>query len=100
MKLTGVLIAIPAYGQQIYGTAVQSVYNAGQWMAANHIPNSLCWMAAADIVELRNIFLTTWYDQWPADTFSHLLMVRAALRFTHTLNPNMLAHDRHLTGRV
>lgn len=50
-----------------------------------------------DIVDLRNVFVTTWYDAIDA---SHLLFVDADMNFEPSLVLDMLLSDRPLVGCI
>lgn len=96
MKKPSVLICVPAYGQSVAAQTMESLYTLGQVLAFNQVRNQLSWISAADIVEVRNLFLTTWYDALPQ--FSHLLMVDADMGFPPQLVRDMLKFNKPLVG--
>lgn len=55
-------------------------------------------MSAADITEVRNLFLTTWYDGYPKEVFSHILMIDADMEWPAQLIADMIAFDKPLMG--
>lgn len=96
--VTGVLICVPAYGQMMTAHTAQSLYNLCQFLTFKKIPNTMCWLSAADIAEVRNIVLTKWYDGHPE--FSHMLFVDADMEFPVGLVRDMLDFEGHVTGCI
>lgn len=96
MRPTGILICIPAMGQQMYAQTALSLYTTAQFLAAKNIHNRMTWYAAADIEDIRNLFITTWYDGHPE--FSHLLFVDADMGFEPELIRDMIRFDKPLMG--
>ena len=94
--LTGVLICVPAFGQTMSAHTAQSLFNLCQFLTFKNIPNTMCWLSAADIAEVRNIVLTKWYDGHPE--FSHLLFVDADMEFPVALVADMLGFGKPLMG--
>lgn len=86
----GILMAMPAYNQMVQACTTESIFSTGQWLTAQGIPNQMAWFSAADIVEVRNLFVTMWYDTRPefewmlfidADMGWHPALIRDYLRF-------------------
>ncbi len=98
MKPTGILICCPAFGQQMAAATGQSLYNLALHLTVNGIASSFCHMSAADIAEVRNLFLTTWYDGYPREVFSHILMVDADMEWPAKLIGDMIDFDKPLMG--
>lgn len=98
MKVTGILICMPAYGQQNYTETTQSLYNLALKLTVKGIPSSFCFMSAADITEVRNLFLTTWYDGYPKEVFSHILFVDSDMGFPSQLIEDMIKFEKPLMG--
>lgn len=98
MRTSGVLICVPAYGQNVTAHTMQAIYSTGQWLTANKIANQLVWFSGADIVEVRNLFLTIWYDAKPE--YSHMLFVDADMGFPPELVRDMLRFDKPLLGTI
>jgi hypothetical protein len=97
-NLTGVLICVPAYGQTMTAQTAQALYGTGQWLTHHGIPNQLLWYSAADIVEVRNLFLTAWYDGYPQ--YSHMLFVDSDMGFDPLMIRDMLKFGKPLTGTL
>lgn len=95
-KLSGVLICVPAYGHSICMETAESLFCLAQFMCLNKIPHQLTYMGAADIEEVRNMFLTSWYDGSPQS--SHLLFIDTDMHFNPPLIRDMLAFDKPLVG--
>lgn len=98
MKPIGILVCVPAFGQQMAAATAQSLYNLALHLTVKAIPNTMCFMSAADIAEVRNLFLTTWYDGYPKEVFSHLLFVDADMEFPSALIDDMIKFDKPLMG--
>lgn len=96
MSKPSVLICVPAYGRTVNAETMQSLYTLGTWLTANNIRNQLQWISAADIVEVRNLMLTAWYDAYPQ--YSHMLFVDADMGFPAELVRDMLDFDAPLLG--
>jgi hypothetical protein len=96
MSKPSIMICVPAYGQSVTAQTMESLYTLAQFLAFNNVRNQLSWYSAADIVEVRNLFLTTWYDTQPQ--FSHLLFVDADMGFPPHLIRDMVKFDKPLTG--
>lgn len=74
----------------------QSLFNLCQFLTLKKVANTMCWLSAADIAEVRNIVLTKWYDGHPE--YSHLLFVDADMEFPVALINDMLAFNEPLMG--
>lgn len=96
MKRPSVMVCLPAYGQSVTAQTAESLFKLAQFFTLNQIRHQLSWFSAADIVEVRNLFLTTWYDAYPQ--FSHMLFIDADMGFEPELIRDMLAFDKPLTG--
>lgn len=96
MKKPSVMICVPAYGQSVCAQTMEALFKLAQFLTLNAIRNQLVWYSAADIVEVRNLFLTQWYDCHPQ--FSHMLFIDADMGFEPELIRDMLAFDKPLTG--
>lgn len=96
MKRPSVMICVPAYQQSVSAQTMESVYTLAQFLTINGVRNQLSWYSAADIVEVRNLFVTTWYDCYPQ--FSHLLFVDADMGFDAHMIRDMLKFDKPLMG--
>lgn len=96
MKKPSVMVCLPAYGQTNAAQTTETLFKLAQFLTLNQIRHQLSWFSAADIVEVRNLFLTSWYDCSPQ--FSHLLFIDADMGFEPELIRDMLAFDKPLTG--
>lgn len=96
--LTGVLIAMPTFRANVAAQTMQSVYNVGRFLSSRNIPNAFSWIAASEIAEVRNIILTSWYDQH--QQFSHLLFVDDDMEFPTELIIDMLNFGKPLMGTI
>src|SRR5688500_16903210 len=96
MSKPSIMICVPAYGQSVTAQTMESLFKLAQFLSFNQIRHQLSWYSAADIVEVRNLFLTTWYDTQPQ--FSHLLFVDADMGFEPHLIRDMVKFDKPLTG--
>lgn len=94
--LTGVLICLPVFGQFNMTQTTQTIYGIGQWLTRHNIPNQLLWYSASDIVEVRNLFLTAWYDGYPQ--YSHMLFLDSDMGFDPLVIRDMLKFNKPLTG--
>lgn len=97
-KPKGILICVPAYGQTMYAQTAQSIYTLGQWLTQQGIKNHLMWYSGADIEEIRNLFVTAWYDGRPE--MSHMLFVDSDMGFPHELIKDMIWFDKPLMGTL
>lgn len=96
MRPSGILICVPAYGQTMMAQTAESLYSTAQWLSQEKIPNRLSWYSAADIEDVRNLFVTVWYDGHPQ--FSHLLFVDSDNGFHPMLIRDMLRFNKPLMG--
>jgi hypothetical protein len=97
-NLTGVLIAMPAYGQVNNMQTTRSLFGLCQWLTVHNVNNQLLVYSAADIVEVRNLFLTVWYDANPH--LSHMLFVDADMGFDPLMVRDMIRFGKPLTGTL
>ena len=96
MKPSGILICVPCMGQQMFAHTALSLYTTAQFLASKNIHNKLSWYAAADIEDIRNLFVTAWYDGQPE--FSHMLFVDADMGWEPELIRDFLRFDKPLMG--
>ncbi len=103
MKPTGILICVPAFGQMVTSLTMQSLFNVAVRLThpmggVGYIPVSVATMAAAEIGELRNLFLTSWFDGPHKGIFSHLLFVDADMEFPVELILDMIKFNQPIMG--
>lgn len=94
--LTGVLICLPVFGQFNMTRTTQTIYEIGQWLTRHNIPNQLLWYSASDIVEVRNLFLTAWYDGYTQH--SHMLFMDSDMGFDAGYVRDALKFNKPLVG--
>lgn len=80
----------------MHADTAQSLYDLGQLLSGENVPSRLKWIACADIVDLRNLFITMWYYKQPQA--SHLLMVDSDMRFSPFMVWDMLQFGKPVTG--
>jgi len=95
---TGVLICCPAYGSTMRAETAETIYSCGQFLIRCGIPNQLAWFSAADIAEVRNLFLTMWYDH--QKQFSHMLFIDSDMGFSPELIRDFIKFDKPLMGAL
>jgi hypothetical protein len=98
MRPTGILICVPAMGQQMCAATALSLFTTAQFLAAKNINCRMTWYAAADIEDIRNLFVTAWYDGHPE--FSHMLFVDADMGFEPELIRDFIRFDKPLVGAL
>ena len=96
MKKPSIMVCLPAYGQTNCTVTTESLFKLAQFFTLNSIRHQLSWYSAADIVEVRNLFLTSWYDCHPQ--FSHMLFIDADMGFEPELIRDILNFDKPLAG--
>lgn len=92
---TSVMIAVPAGGEMVNSATVTSLFSTGQWLTRMGIRNDLKTFSAADIEDIRNLFVTAWYD---ATDYSHLLFIDADMGWGPELIRDMLHFNKPLMG--
>jgi hypothetical protein len=97
-KPKGILICVPAYGQTMYAQTAQSLFALGQYLTREGIRSQLMWYSGADIEEIRNLFVTAWYDGKPE--YSHLLFVDSDMGFPPELIRDMMLFNQPLMGTL
>jgi hypothetical protein len=94
--VTGVSIMVPAGLRMMLADTAQSLYDVGQLLSGQEIPSRFKWISCAEIVNLRNLFITLWYYKQPQA--SHLLMVDADMHFSPHMVWDMLQFGKPITG--
>lgn len=89
-------IALPAFGQINTTTTTSSIVALLQAFRAKGIRDYFATMSFPDIVDLRNMLLTIWYDRVPQST--HCLMIDADMGFPPELVLDQLDFDKPLVG--
>jgi hypothetical protein len=96
MHCTGVSIMVPAGHRMMLADTTQSLFDLGQLLTTESIPNRLKWITCAEIANIRNLFITLWYYKQPQA--SHLLMVDADMHFSPFMVWDMLQFGKPLVG--
>lgn len=96
MSKPSIMVCVPAYGQSVAAHTMESLFTLAQYLTVAGIRNQLSWYSAADIVEVRNLFLTSWYDCHKQ--FSHMLFIDADMGFQPQLIRDMVKFDKPLVG--
>jgi hypothetical protein len=94
-KPTSILICVPAGGEMVTSTTLVSLYSTGQWLTKMGIRNDLKTFSAADIEDIRNLFVTAWYD---ATDYSHMLFIDADMGWHPMLIRDMINFNQPLMG--
>lgn len=91
-----IFIACPAFGNTIRTETTGSLMAVCQAFVERGIYGGFGSMSYPDIVDLRNVFLTIWYDKLSKST--HMLTVDADMRFGHQLVLDMLSLNKPVVG--
>jgi hypothetical protein len=94
-RVKSILICVPAGGQMVSSKTTESLFATGQFLTKQGIPNQLSMFSAADIEDIRNLFLTYWYD---TTDFTHMLFVDADMGFHPMLVRDMIVFNKPLMG--
>jgi hypothetical protein len=92
-----VFIAVPAFGQNVNSHTTASLVALVRELCARGMFGGFASLSWPDIVDLRNVFLSVWYDGIKA---SHLLFVDADMQFEPELVLDMLLADKPLIGAL
>ena len=92
-----IFIALPAFGQQINSQTTASVVALTKELAERGMFGGFSSISFPDIADLRNVYLTVWYDCLDA---SHILFVDADMQFEPSLVQDMLLADKPMVGCI
>lgn len=92
-----VFIALPAFGQVNFTATTGSIVNTAMMLQANGLYGGFGTLSYPDIADLRNMFLTLWFDRLKT---SHLLFVDADMGWPFEMVADMLAADKPLVGCI
>lgn len=95
--MKSVFIALPAFGHTNSSKTTASLMALAKVLLANGYDYYFVDQSLPDIVDLRNILTTIWYDKTKAD---HLLFVDADMAFEPQLVMDMLAFDKPVVGAL
>lgn len=96
--MTKILHCIPAFGNMLTTSTFLTVLNLSQVMAARGIGGGISALSFPDIAELRDMFLTIWYDTLPDHT--HILFTDADMAYPPELVLDMLLLDEAIVGTI
>ncbi len=94
---TKVFVCLPAYGQQVISTTVSSLMATQRALDANGLFGGFGTLSYPDIVEIRNIFVSMFYDTVKC---SHMLFVDADMGWAPELILDMIRLDKPLVGAL
>jgi hypothetical protein len=92
-----ILICVPAFGHQMNSQTAVSLIALTKELADRQIFGGCNAVSFPDLIDLRNIFLTLWFDRSDA---THLLLVDADMQFEPQLVGDMLLADKPLVGCI
>jgi|SRR5882724_3863148 len=92
------MIYVPGYGHQISAATFQSTHRLVPVLHQKGHSVAITTSSSPDIVEVRNVALTHWYDGMKES--SHLLMIDADMGFPPELIVDMLALNEPLVGGI
>jgi len=93
-----IFFAIPAYGGKVVTEFMMSNIQLAQTLMANSIGAKFGSLSFPDIVEVRNIFLSIFYDKTPLAT--HIVMVDSDMNYSPELIIDMLNFDQPVVGII
>lgn len=91
-----IFIAVPAFGWTMQSQTAISLCALTAELVHNNAFQSISAQSFPDIVDVRNIFLTLWFDKIPDAT--HMLFVDADMQFEPNLVVDMIKADKPLIG--
>lgn len=92
-----VFVAVPSGRSLFTGPTVSTIVGLTRSLIQNDFAGGFGTLAFPDVVEVRNIFTTIWYDKVQT---SHLLFVDDDMAFDPQLVLDMIAFDKPLVGAV
>lgn len=92
-----VFLALPAYGQQVLSPTVSSLVSLTRTLMVHDHWGGFGTLSYPDIVEIRNIMTTIWYDRIQS---SHLLFIDADMAFQPELIMDMIRFNQPLVGAL
>ena len=92
-----VFVAVPAYGEHMSTRTVNALLGLQRSLLAHDCSGGYGSLSFPDIGEIRNIFLTVWYDKVQT---SHLLFIDSDMGFDAQLVIDMLSIDKPLVGAL
>ena len=95
---TNILIALPAYGNQVSTATFNTTIGLMQFFMQKGIGSGVTAFSYPEVSEARNILLTGWYDLLPQST--HMLFVDSDMGFSPELVFEMLAFGEPMVGAL
>jgi hypothetical protein len=92
-----IFIALPAFGHQVNAQTTASLIALTKELSERGLFGGFSTLSFPDIVDLRNVFLSVWFDALDA---THLLFVDADMQFEPELVRDMLNADKPLIGAI
>ncbi len=92
-----VFTCVPAYGQVILSPTVSSILATQRALDQAGMNGGFGTLSYPDIVEIRNIFLTIWFDKIQT---SHMLFIDADMSFSPDLIMDMIKLNKPLVGAL
>lgn len=92
-----VFIAAPAYGQIMTTSTVSSLLATSRMLEVNGFAGGFGTLSYPDIVEIRNIFLSIWYDKIQT---SHMLFIDSDMAWQPELILDMIKFNKPLVGAL
>lgn len=96
-KVTGIFIAMPCMMQMANMSTVVSIYETTKMLQKYGIRNELKCVSASEIDELRNLFITVWYD---LTDYSHMIMFDADMGWEPDMIRDMIWFNKPLMGTI
>lgn len=96
-NVTGLLVCCPSYGGHVSQQTAGLLYMIAQFCATVGIKSQVMLLAFSDIVDVRNIQITKFYDEYD---FSHCLMIDNDMGADISLIQAMLELDVPLVGTL
>ena len=92
-----IFIALPAFGHQVNAQTTASLVALTKELAERGIFGGFSALSFPDIVDLRNVFLSVFFDALDA---THLLFVDADMQFEPELVRDLVLADKPLIGAI
>lgn len=95
--MTKIFVAVPAFGYQINSETTASLIALTKELSDRDLFGGFSALSFPDIVDLRNVFLSVWFDALDA---THMLFVDADMQFEPALIRDMVQADKALIGSI
>lgn len=92
-----VFIALPAHGQTVLSPTVSSLLSTSRMMDVHGFSGGFGTLSYPDIVEIRNIFTSIWYDKMQT---SHMLFIDSDMAWPPELILDMIRFNKPLVGAL